>query len=114
MPRDCPTHCPLRENLTNASLPADLPTADPQEVLLFRDLLDRDTWQLLSELRKNYFFKRNLPGGPDFPPVHKHLCSGFGEGGAVVELEAERQQDGLIPLTTGTGGGAVGIGPEQC
>lgn len=98
------------ENLTNASLPADLPTADPQEVLLFRDLLDGDTWQLLSELRKNYFFKRNLPGGSDFPPVHKHLW----EGGAVVELEAERQQDGLIPLTTRTGGDAVGIGPEQC
>lgn len=31
-----------------------------------------------------------------------------------MELEAEREQGGLIPLTTGTGGGRVGIGPEQC
>lgn len=88
------------ENLTNASLAADLST----QAVSFKDLQDGDTWQPLNKLWKNDFLKRHLPDYPDFPPVHKHLCSGFGVG-----LEVEREQDGLIPLTTGTGGGGVGI-----
>jgi hypothetical protein len=87
-----------------------LPTSAPQAGS-FRDLLDGDTWQLLNKLRKKDFLKRNLPDCPDLPPVHnKHLCSGFGEGGAAVG----RGQDRLIPLTTSAGGGGVGIVPEQC
>lgn len=58
-----------------------LPTP-PSQAGSFRDLQDGDTWQPLNKLWKNDSLKRHLPDCPNFPPVHKDMCSGFGEGGA--------------------------------